>query len=291
MLGSYRFGGVRYRDGAERSEYGDYYSCANVKIEGGAQVEDEHKPQYIPGMNDRSVKKCLSSVDRLGVCTHEPCKRDGARFVAGPKTPHCFNPHSLEWESSYRIRSSDVTTAQKGGINYVNPCNGEQVEIDIGGAGDSGSNGQEQDINAEKEGGGQEGTGGGNPTQQAEGGGQHDTGGKPTLQAIKLVDSNSGEIKNYGFNGPINVAEYSNNMSVRVDVDHPENVSAMKFFINDQHVHTEGGAPFYIAGNDGNQVWPWQAPMNAQVSLRIDVEKNGQVTDSWTLHPEFRTNY
>lgn len=67
-------------------------------------------------MNDTSAKQCLSSTGRRGICTEKSCKRDGVRFEAHPTTPYCFNQDSLEFESSYRIRSADVVTSQEGNL-------------------------------------------------------------------------------------------------------------------------------------------------------------------------------
>lgn len=285
MTYAWYIGGVRFRDGAERSEYGDYYSCANVKIAGGVEVKAEHKPKYIPGMNDESVTQCLSSVDRMGVCTIEPCKRDGVRFPAVLTTPHCFNPDTLEWDSNYRIRSSDVKASQNGGLASVDPCNGQQAasgEDDV--ATDSGKGSEDENEDTKNDSDIPRG-----PEDEESDDGEGSAGGSPRLKAIKLLDSNSGEIKDYSFNAPINVAEYKDSMTVLVEVGNSASASAVKFYINGRLAHTEGEAPFYIAGKTGDEVWPWTAPLNQEFTLRIDVEKDGQVVDSWTIYPDFQT--
>lgn len=283
ILGWTWYGGTRFRDGFERSEYGDYYSCANVQIRGGDEIEDEHKPVYIPGMRDASIKKCMSSVDRMGVCTNEPCKRDGNQFQAFETTPHCFNEDTLEFESSYRIRSKDVVSAQSGELQFVDPCDGKQSEPQPAG---SKSNSSEV---SDREDSGIDGNATEKPSGTTLGKSVSSSDGVPKIQAIKLLDSKLKEIKNYDFQGPTNVAPYLDSMTLRVDVDNAGHVDVVKFYIDDEFEHAEGNAPFYIAGKTGEQAWPWMAPLNTQFTLRIDVEHKGKVVDSWTLTPEFVT--
>lgn len=314
---AFRFGGTRFRDGSEKSEYGDYYSCANVVIDGTSDengvwtnddaVVPEHEPQYIPGMNDKSIKKCLSSVSHMGDCVEEPCKRDGVRFAASEKIPHCFNQDSLKWESSYRIRSEDVRAAAKGELAYTDPCNGEQPPIAKGNQ--SESNKDEDDPEPEEANGtdlsGMDSEDDPEPedkeTEAADGSEPeegNESSDKPKLLAIKLLDSISGEIKDYSFNSAINVADYKEHMTVRVDVSHPKLVKAVKFLVNGKKVHTEYDEPYYVGGNDEAFILPWtdgkpegeslNPPLGDQFTLRIEVEgKSGEMFDDWTVYPQF----
>lgn len=289
VLGWTWYGGIRHRDGSEKSEYGDYYSCANIVIQGGNRVKAVHTPVFIPGMNDRSIRKCLSAVNRLGPCAREPCKRNGRRFEASHMVPHCFNGNSLKFDGSYRIRSSDVSTAQSGNLHYIDPCNGRQ---DSSADGQSAlptvpsrqNSGQRQGETAEDR---RRRRSGRNNSPQPQ---QQNNGQEPKLIAMKLVDTSNGAIKGYAFNSPIDVNSFHHHMNIRVDVSNVQEVKALKFYIDGRLVRTEHSSPYYIAGATNGRLNPWRAPLNTKFALRLEVVgRIGKVFDNWTVYPTFKT--
>lgn len=62
------FGGLA----GNKSFFGDYYSCAHVKLSGGP-ISHNYQPLFIPGKRTVYTSECRSSVDRLGICAQEPC--------------------------------------------------------------------------------------------------------------------------------------------------------------------------------------------------------------------------
>lgn len=69
ILGWAWFGGL-----FDNSYFGDYYSCAPVKIQGGPLTKS-YSPVFNPGEKVVDVNRatCRSAVDRVGVCVREPC--------------------------------------------------------------------------------------------------------------------------------------------------------------------------------------------------------------------------
>lgn len=63
--------------------------------------EAEYTPVFIPGMNDKSMKKCKSSVNRLGVCATEPCY---GRYEGSFQVPAGFE----NGRTPAPVRASDV---------------------------------------------------------------------------------------------------------------------------------------------------------------------------------------
>lgn len=64
ILGWSWYGGVEQK----KAYYGDYWSCARIKINGGP-FEDSFAPEFSP----ENGKGCNSPVNELGVCPSEPC--------------------------------------------------------------------------------------------------------------------------------------------------------------------------------------------------------------------------
>lgn len=252
-------------------------------------------------MNDGSIKKCLSSVTRMNDCVVEPCKRDGSRFPAFETVPHCFNEDSLEWNSEYRIRSADVAAAAEGKLEYLDPCEGKQAPLVA--QEDDPEPEDQVDIEdkpmkkveypeTEDEGDASEG-------EEDKGEGEDDA--EPRLIAIKLIDSVSGDVKDYAFNSAIDVSDYKEHMNVRVDISRQDLVKAVKFFIDGTLVHTEYFPPYYVGGNNQDFVLPWtdgqtddaafNPPIGRKFRFRIEVEgKDGKPFDNWTVYPQFDNN-
>jgi hypothetical protein len=102
VLGWSWYGGTRYfssdemsrfgisSPGGHRSEYGDYFSCANIRIQGGAPVESSYTPVFETGQADRAGT-CSSAVSALGVCPVEPCS---PQYPAVDMVPEPFNGKS-----------------------------------------------------------------------------------------------------------------------------------------------------------------------------------------------------
>lgn len=66
------FGGLHWR--RQKALFSDYYTCAYVRIEGGA-LEKSHTPDFIVGTNHREVAPgtCRSTSAFAGECGGEPC--------------------------------------------------------------------------------------------------------------------------------------------------------------------------------------------------------------------------
>lgn len=74
VLGWAWFGGIMNRV----SYFGDYWSCSFIRIQGGAPVQLNYQPVFIPGKKNHGANgvgesSCRSSVDNVGVCVREPC--------------------------------------------------------------------------------------------------------------------------------------------------------------------------------------------------------------------------
>lgn len=81
--------------------FGDYYSCAFVRIEGGGPVARSYDPVFINDLSRFWPGGCHASADAPGVCEVEPCKTLPARqqlpraFKSGTPaalTPNQFRP-------------------------------------------------------------------------------------------------------------------------------------------------------------------------------------------------------
>jgi len=68
--------GFSWYGGTTRNMYGfgDYWSCAHVKIRGGPMTRT-YQPRFIPGEGVGGKSMCSSSVGRLGECPREPCSK------------------------------------------------------------------------------------------------------------------------------------------------------------------------------------------------------------------------
>lgn len=71
--GVYVLGWSWYGGGEDFGSFGDYYDCSYVRIQGGP-LEESVRAFFKPG--PRYSDGCQAAVDRLGVCTTEPCGQD-----------------------------------------------------------------------------------------------------------------------------------------------------------------------------------------------------------------------
>lgn len=53
--------------------FGDYYDCMYIHIQGGP-TKDQYKPRFLGESMYGNGTHCKSTVDRLGICTDEPCE-------------------------------------------------------------------------------------------------------------------------------------------------------------------------------------------------------------------------
>jgi hypothetical protein len=96
-------------ESGHRSEYGDYFSCANVRIQGGMAVQDEYKPIFETGQADRTGNDggtCASAVNKLDKCKTEPCS---AKYPVTNRVPAEFDGRSPP-----PIKSSDLRRNVQG---------------------------------------------------------------------------------------------------------------------------------------------------------------------------------
>jgi hypothetical protein len=124
VLGWSWYGGTRYYNNEEmqkngisaqpghRSEYGDYYSCANIKIQGGAPVESQYTPVFYPAQAGRDGT-CASAVSALGVCPVEPCT---PKYPVADMVPEPFNG-----KSPSPILSTDLGYSSNAGGQNAGP--------------------------------------------------------------------------------------------------------------------------------------------------------------------------
>lgn len=227
--------------------------------------------------------------------------------------PHCFNANSLQFDGSYRIRSDDVSRAKNGNLNYVDPCNGGQDSSGNNGSPNGGknaeNNGGNNGDNNGKNNGNNEGNNNSNNNGDNNGNNFNDNrinssperrpnqrlnfqqGGRGKLISLRLVDSSNGNIKDFAFNSEFDVSSFKDKMSIKVDINNVHNVKQINFYVDGKHVKTESVPPYYIAGDTGGRVIPWNAPLNSKVALRIEVIGNdGQIDDHWTVYPTFKAN-
>jgi hypothetical protein len=106
-------------DPGHRSEYGDYFSCTNIRIQGGTPVQDQYKPIFETGQSDRTGDTggtCASAVNKLGMCAVEPC---GPRYPVSNMVPEPF-----DGKSPPAIKASDL--GYSGGNNDQGSSNTDQ---------------------------------------------------------------------------------------------------------------------------------------------------------------------
>lgn len=53
--------------------FGDYWSCAFVKIKGGKKLESEYRPEFVNDMQQYWKGGCHAAQDSPGKCVYEPC--------------------------------------------------------------------------------------------------------------------------------------------------------------------------------------------------------------------------
>lgn len=59
--------------GGKFGQFGDYYDCSYIRIQGGNDVADEYQVTFEAGINTTiaSTSGCLAAVDRIGACPYE----------------------------------------------------------------------------------------------------------------------------------------------------------------------------------------------------------------------------
>lgn len=121
-LGWSWYGGTRYRDGGPKAEYGDYYSCANIAIQGskGENGEttsdpptDAFIPVFKPGLPGEK-ETCYASVNQLGICVTEPCyaRYPGAERVPAPFENNQTPPPILRQHVEIKLSGSNHLQAE-----------------------------------------------------------------------------------------------------------------------------------------------------------------------------------
>jgi len=82
--GNYVLSFAWYGGGESYGHFGDYYDCAYIRIEGGKSLQDSHQAEFEPGEGSPTEDGCSATVDRLGICTMEPCMPIRATKVMVP---------------------------------------------------------------------------------------------------------------------------------------------------------------------------------------------------------------
>lgn len=113
VLGWSWFGGTVYN----YSYFGDYWSCANLEIRGGALQTESFPIVFHPGNKTRGSStvgsnSCEASTDNVGICKKEPCKGRSAEFmVPAPfSKPHRPSPISAYWLNSTSASPVPIAT-------------------------------------------------------------------------------------------------------------------------------------------------------------------------------------
>ena len=79
--------------------FSDYWSCAYVRIQGGAPLKSHHVPIFDNDMTQFSAEGCMSANDFPGVCSYEPCRVKGKyqkpRPFANGRTPRALTPRDF----------------------------------------------------------------------------------------------------------------------------------------------------------------------------------------------------
>lgn len=95
VLGWVWYGGL-HSDMPWTSYYGDYYSCAYVRIHGGGPLSWSHQPTWWPGRSSLFPNVCETSANKIGQCPEEPCVdrprelRVPAEFESGAMPPRLW---------------------------------------------------------------------------------------------------------------------------------------------------------------------------------------------------------
>ena len=111
------FGGTQ----AGHSNFGDYFTCVPVRIQGGDYVEDLVKPVFEPGENlpqhryAAITDACLSGTDDVGVCWQEPC-------LGLPELP--MVPKAIQ-----EIRVTETNTQDGQATELLGPSSMEYVHV------------------------------------------------------------------------------------------------------------------------------------------------------------------
>lgn len=82
VLGWVWYGGL-HTDMPWTSYYGDYFSCAYVRIHGGGPLSWSHQPTWWPGRSSLFPNVCETSSTNIGECPEEPCM-DRPRMMRVP---------------------------------------------------------------------------------------------------------------------------------------------------------------------------------------------------------------
>lgn len=91
--------------------FADYWSCAYVRVQGGVPIQQKCKVTFDNDMNQFSSAGCMAANDHPGVCTWEPCKRNGhfqkPKPFKGGRQPYIYSwqfPHRPRGGSSSMVR-------------------------------------------------------------------------------------------------------------------------------------------------------------------------------------------
>jgi hypothetical protein len=261
ILGWAWYGGSMYRDGSDKAEFGDYWSCANVAIRGsigpdGVWYDDpslsaEYTPVFIPGMNDKSQTQCRSAVNRLGICATEPCY---GRYEVSLQVPAGFENGA----SPAPVRAADVVAAAGAGQAARPPTNMFRS------GGDGSSNNYSNGMNS---------NGGGAAL---------------TIERLELVNTWDESVVTSDFSRPIDASALAGHMTVRAVVS-PTGAAAAVEFSADGVWRREVLAPYHIAGNGGGRAAPWAAPMDRDLTLTVRATGRGGEVAEVVAYPHFRS--
>lgn len=236
VLGWSWYGGTRFRDGGPKAEYGDYYSCANIVIEGSVDENgqpnsdgpiEQYTPVFIPGL-ESGMSTCFASVSQLGICASEPCY---ARYPGEERVPAQFAKGSPP-----AIQRQDI---QERLPNTLNDGRGNEEA--------SKNNVEQQNLSV--------------PENSRE----------TSIDSLEFVDVDSMEVLSELHEGSLNnILVGDRHRRVTIKASTSGVIQQIIFFANGAQIHTETESPFYCAGDINGNPRPWlNVPMDQEFTFSV----------------------
>lgn len=115
--GDYVLGYAWYGGGERFGNFGDYYDCAYVRVEGGAPVVAEATPTFTSGeSNGNNDGKCEATVNDLGICRVEPCIAPSGEKGYYTKR---MKPAQFDGTTPPPIKSSSIQVDNRADVDAV----------------------------------------------------------------------------------------------------------------------------------------------------------------------------
>lgn len=302
VLGWAWFGGIINSE----SFFGDYWSCSFIRIRGGAPVQQNYQPVFIPGKKNKGAggvgtSTCRSAVNNVGICVREPCPGRKPAFTSPSsfESGHVPSPISAYWltspgpvpsvklsatpsaKHSFSLAISPTTemsspalaptpSALVSPVPSLSPDSSPNYPIPSAlpfAPSASSSKGNPSSSNAAYL------PATITPTEnQDEHTGEEENNGdikKVNVSAVRLVDIESNVTLATGTMGTILLSK-EQLKRITFIAETAGHTSSVKFFIDDRYVRTESRAPYSCFGDKHGKMNPWPKPiLNKWVSLVV----------------------